>query len=33
MNTTEFIGYYASFQEDRAIVNEDNSEIVFGNRT
>ena len=32
MNTTVLIGYYASFQGDRAIVNEDNSVIVFGNK-
>jgi hypothetical protein len=32
MNMTEFIGYYASFQGDRAIVNEDNSVIVFGKK-
>jgi hypothetical protein len=32
MNTTDLIGYYASFQGDRAIVNEDNSVIVFGNK-
>ena len=30
MNTMKFIGYYASFQGDRVIVNEDNSVIVFG---
>jgi hypothetical protein len=32
MKKTELIGYYASFQGDRAIVNEDNSVIVFGNK-
>jgi hypothetical protein len=32
MNTKDLIGYYASFQGDRAIVNEDNSVIVFGNK-
>ena len=32
MNMTELIGYYASFQGDRAIVNEDNSVIVFGKK-
>ena len=28
----KFIGYYASFQGDRVIVNEDNSVIVFGKK-
>jgi hypothetical protein len=32
MNTTELIGYYSSLQVNRAIVNEDNSVIVFGNK-
>jgi hypothetical protein len=32
MNTMELIGYYGSFEEDRAIVNEDSSVIVFGNK-
>ena len=32
MNTVKLIGYYASFQGDRAIVNEDNSVIVFGDK-
>ena len=32
MNTKDLIGYYASFEGDRAIVNEDNSVIVFGNK-
>ena len=32
MNTTELIGYYASLQGDRAIVNEDSSVIVFGKK-
>ena len=32
MNTVELIGYYGSLQEDRAIVNEDSSVIVFGNK-
>ena len=32
MNITELIGYYASLQGDRAIVNEDSSVIVFGNK-
>jgi hypothetical protein len=32
MKKTELIGHYALFQGDRAIVNEDNSVIVFGNK-
>jgi len=32
MNTMKLIGYYASFQGDRAILNEENSVIVFGNK-
>ena len=32
MNSTDLIGYYGSFIGDRAIVNEDNSVIVFGNK-
>jgi predicted nucleic acid-binding protein len=31
MNSRDLIGYYGSFLGDRAIVNEDNSVIVFGN--
>ena len=32
MNTTKLIGYYGSLQGDKAIVNEDSSVIVFGNK-
>jgi hypothetical protein len=32
MNITELIGYYGSLQGDRAIVNEDSSVIVIGNK-
>ncbi len=32
MITTELIGYFGSLQGDRAIVNEDSSVIVFGNK-
>ena len=32
MNTADLIGYYASIRGDRAVVNEDNSVIVFGNK-
>ncbi len=28
----ELIGYYASFHSDRAIINEDGSIIIFGNK-
>jgi hypothetical protein len=32
MNTKELIGYYGSLNADRAIVNEDSSIIIFGNK-